>query len=80
MAGWLYDFGAYPGARPGEGTILGEIFELDDPAILPALDKYEGPEYQRALVSTTDAVECWIYWYLGADPGRLIPSGDWFHR
>lgn len=84
VPGRLYDFGRYPGAKraedPGE-SIVGEIFRLDDPgAILPALDEYEGPEFERALVSITDARECWIYWYIGDDAGRRIPSGDWFHR
>ena len=78
VPGRLYDFGRYPGARPGDGLITGEVFQLTDPAtMLAALDEYEGPEYQRALVWTTDAIECWIYWYVGDDPGRPIPSGDW---
>jgi gamma-glutamylcyclotransferase (GGCT)/AIG2-like uncharacterized protein YtfP len=82
--GRLYDFGPYPGARrssqAGE-TILGEIFYLDDPApVLAALDEYEGPEFERAMVTTTGRVDCWIYWYVGPETGRLIVSGDWLRR
>ncbi len=78
VTGLLYDFGSYPGARPGDGSIRGEIFQLDDPAaILAELDRYEGPEYERAMVAA-NGIDCWIYWYVGPDPGRLIPSGDWF--
>ncbi len=84
VAGRLYDFGSYPGARrasvPGE-WIVGEIFRLDEPGeLLAALDEYEGPEFERTMVSTQDALDCWIYWYAGGNPGALVPSGDWFQR
>jgi len=84
VAGGLYDFGLYPGARradPTGGTILGEIFHLPEPsAILAALDEYEGPEFERALVTTAGMLDCWIYWYVGSGAGRPIASGDWFDR
>lgn len=80
VPGLLYDFGSYPGARPGGGSIHGEIFHLENPAaILTELDRYEGPEYERATIAA-NGMDCWIYWYVGPDAGRLIPSGDWFHR
>jgi gamma-glutamylcyclotransferase (GGCT)/AIG2-like uncharacterized protein YtfP len=84
VAGRLYDFGRYPGARcsnqPNE-WILGEIFYLEEPApVLAALDEYEGPEFERARVSTTGALECWIYWYIGNATGCPIVSGDWLQR
>lgn len=79
VPGRLYDLGSYPGAkqsdRPNE-WIVGEVFYLDEPgAVLGALDEYEGPEFERALVNSY-----WIYWYVGSEPGRLIASGDWFKR
>lgn len=84
VAGRLYDLGRYPGARHADQRnqwILGEIFYLAEPAaILAALDDYEGAEFERATVSTTDALDCWIYWYVGPEMGRLIASGDWFNR
>jgi gamma-glutamylcyclotransferase (GGCT)/AIG2-like uncharacterized protein YtfP len=80
VPGRLYDLGSYPGARPGGGSIQGEIFQLHDPAaILAKLDRYEGPEYERA-VTVANGIECWIYWYVGPEPGRLIASGHWFER
>jgi gamma-glutamylcyclotransferase (GGCT)/AIG2-like uncharacterized protein YtfP len=80
VPGLLYDFGAYPGARSGNGSIIGEIFHLLEPAAaLAELDEYEGPEFARAVIAA-NGIECWIYWYVGPDPGRPIPSGDWFQR
>ena len=82
VRGCLYDFGRYPGARPGDGLIIGEIFQLREPAMtLAVLDDYEGPEFDRAVVPAhlDDArtIDCWIYWYTGTAPGNLIASGLW---
>ncbi len=83
VTGRLYDFGAYPGARSAEQpdeSILGEVFHLAEPGVvLAALDEYEGPEFERAVV-TAGPLECWIYWYVGPAAGRLIASGDWLER
>jgi gamma-glutamylcyclotransferase (GGCT)/AIG2-like uncharacterized protein YtfP len=79
VAGRLYDFGHYPGARPSaqpDQWIHGEVFSVDD-ALLTALDEYEGTEFERAIVP---AIDCWIYWYVGTTPGQLIASGDWTQR
>lgn len=82
----LYDFGAYPGAYPGRGRIVGDLLAVRPPA-LAEMDRIEqeGYEYRRAQVTvhTPDGPrEAWIYW---APPhwqhrGRPIPSGDWFRR
>jgi gamma-glutamylcyclotransferase (GGCT)/AIG2-like uncharacterized protein YtfP len=81
VSGRLYDFGRYPGARPEEGYIVGEIFHLIEPgATLAALDEYEGPEFERSVVSIAGAFDCWIYWYVGPAQGVPIASGDWFQR
>lgn len=79
MHGSLFDLGRYPGARPRNGSIFGEIFEIDD-SLLTVLDEYEGPDFERAIVPTSRNIDCWIYWYVGSDPGRLIASGDWQNR
>ena len=84
VPGRLYDFGSYPGARrtdlPNE-LILGEIFYLEEPAaVLAILDDYEGPEFERAIVSTTGTLDCWIYWYVGLETGHPIVFGDWLKR
>jgi len=81
--GTLFDFGRYPGALPSDQPdhwIHGEVWRLEDPEVLSSLDEYEGAEYERAMVTTGGIVDCWIYWYVGSEPGRLITSGDWFQR
>jgi gamma-glutamylcyclotransferase (GGCT)/AIG2-like uncharacterized protein YtfP len=88
VPGRLYDFGRYPGARPADHAndkpnewICGEIFYLEEPGpVLAVLDEYEGPEFERAMVSTAGTIDCWIYWYIGDATGCLIPSGDWLQR
>jgi gamma-glutamylcyclotransferase (GGCT)/AIG2-like uncharacterized protein YtfP len=79
VLGGLYDLGRYPGARPSSHSILGEVFEIPD-SLLAALDEYEGPEFERAIVPTSRNIDCWVYWYVGSNSGRPIPSGDWFQR
>jgi len=84
VPGRLYDCGPYPGARPTNQPnqwICGEIFYLEEPdAVLAILDDYEGADFERAMVMTDDAVDCWIYWYVGPATGLLIVSGDWLQR
>ena len=87
MPGRLYDFGRYPGARHVDQLdewVIGEVFRLAECGLLATLDEYEGPEYERAMVSASledrRSIECWIYWYVSATPGRPIASGDWFQR
>jgi len=45
--------------------VPGELFELEEPAILAALDEYEGSEYERILVTVTldtgVEMESWVY-------------------
>lgn len=82
----LYDHGAYPCARPGKGTVHGELLQVR-PAALAIADRIEGHphlfERQRVAVHTaTGTEEAWIYW---ASPELIencsrIASGDWFAR
>jgi gamma-glutamylcyclotransferase (GGCT)/AIG2-like uncharacterized protein YtfP len=80
VPGRLYDLGRYPGARPANGSVVGEVFQIDE-SLLAALDEYEGSEFERAIMSANlddgHTIECWIYWYVGSASGRLIASGDW---
>jgi gamma-glutamylcyclotransferase (GGCT)/AIG2-like uncharacterized protein YtfP len=82
----LYDLGTYPGARPGQGEIVGEILRLA-PAALTILDAIEGhPHFfyrTRTTAQTADGSrEVWIYYA----PASLInghcpiPNGDWLRR
>lgn len=90
IAGRLYDFGRYPGLVAGEGVVRGEIFEVRDASVMPALDAYEDywpddPErsrYERVQVPLLDPRrEAWVYRWIGSlDGARPIDSGDWFAR
>lgn len=82
----LYDHGAYPCARPGTGTVYGELLQVK-PEALAIADRIEGHphlfERQRVVVQTNAGTEeAWIYW---ASPELIeayprIPSGDWYVR
>ena len=65
LPGMLYDTGrGYPALRlGGEPGVPGWVVELRSPsaAALSAMDSYEGPEYQRVLVTLPDGVTCWTY-------------------
>jgi gamma-glutamylcyclotransferase (GGCT)/AIG2-like uncharacterized protein YtfP len=82
----LYDLGAYPAARPGEGVVRGDLLAVEARA-LAMMDQIEGhPVFfrrEREVVQTANsAVEAWVYWgpeELPADK-QLIVGGDWFDR
>lgn len=86
VQGRLYRIDWYPGMRLGgevEDWVVGDLFELLDPSVIPALDEYEGSnEYQRvraeARLESGESVECWVYEFIGevSEPAR-IGSGDW---
>lgn len=82
----LYDLGAFPGARRGEGVVYGDLLRAQ-PSVLPIVDAIEGhPQLfcrQKVTVHThEETTEAWVYWAtpeLTSD-GRPIPCGDWFER
>ena len=81
-AGTLYDQGDYPAAVfDAGGTVRGRVYALPpDPAVLAALDAYEGvPDLYVRLMVTVDlddgrTVDCWAYQY-NRTPGRRLPAG-----
>lgn len=79
--GTLVDLGPYPGLLPGTGVVRGEVYTLDDPQLLPVLDREEGYNFERR--STAIAFEgrrrrAWVYWYRGPrDRARVLPAGDY---
>jgi gamma-glutamylcyclotransferase (GGCT)/AIG2-like uncharacterized protein YtfP len=94
VPGRLYDLGPFPGvilADEAAGQVQGQVFELpDDPALLAALDRYEGFDPARPESSLFvrvgrpvapaggDAVPCWVYVYNGdAGAASLIEGGDY---
>jgi gamma-glutamylaminecyclotransferase len=82
----LYDLGSYPAAIPGQGTLVGDLLQVES-AALSIADRIEGHPtfYRRARVTaqTDDGdVEAWIYWApAGLATGkRHVQNGDWFQR
>ena len=89
----LYDLGEYPGAIPSSNPhdkVYGQVFEILDESIFPALDDYEGCgpqdtppyEFKRERVKITSSIPSLRYaWtYLYARPihsNRLIQTGDY---
>lgn len=90
LRGQLYDLGAYPGLVEGKGQVIGEIFEVRDPSVIPRVDAFEDywPEdparsrYERRKVRLIEPDrDAWVYvLVLGVESARLIETGDWFKR
>ena len=90
IEGELWDLGRYPALVPGEGRVIGELFEVLDPYVMPDLDAFEDywpgdparSRYGRRKVRLIEPDrEAWVYvWLLGLDGARRIESGDWFRR
>jgi gamma-glutamylcyclotransferase (GGCT)/AIG2-like uncharacterized protein YtfP len=87
MPGVIY---AFPDGYPGmieseEGTVIGEVLELDElAAAFALLDAYEGDDYEREMreVTLADGSRVWAWCYLLKDPASIrraerIDSGDW---
>lgn len=72
LRGRLHQFDNYHGAvlsdQPNE-WVPGELFQLEDPGILRALDEYEGSEFERPLVTVAlddgQELETWVYVFRG---------------
>lgn len=85
VPGALYDTGhGYPAATfaaDAPTVVHGVVVELD-PArtdeALRALDRYEGPDYERVRVCTTDGTEVFTYtWIAPLDDCSAIADGRW---
>lgn len=71
VAGTLLDTGrGYPAWQPdGDGVTPGRLVPLRDPAaLLPVLDRFEGPDYERVRV-VADGRVCWAYAWRAATAG-----------
>jgi gamma-glutamylcyclotransferase (GGCT)/AIG2-like uncharacterized protein YtfP len=74
VSGSIYRVRHFPAFRAEPaGEVQGELYRLIQPAAtLKALDEYEGPEFERAIVN-----EVWIYQYKKPLPeSSRISSGD----
>lgn len=78
----LYSSGSIPFAARGNGTAIGELYEVDS-IVLEKLDKLEGHPvfYKREKTKVqldSDVVEAWIYLCEKyAKQNYLIQSGEW---
>jgi gamma-glutamylcyclotransferase (GGCT)/AIG2-like uncharacterized protein YtfP len=85
VRGRLFDTGrGYPAATfdgSAPGLVYGTIVELDPDrlaAAWPALDRYEGDEYERIVVRTENGVETQTYaWIAALDRCRAVAGGRW---
>jgi gamma-glutamylcyclotransferase (GGCT)/AIG2-like uncharacterized protein YtfP len=82
VRGRLLDLGRYPGLIDGDGRVRGEIYRLDDPELLPVLDREEGYNFERRRVIVTHAngrrARAWVYRYRGPQNRAVpIPDGDY---
>lgn len=74
--------GCLPGHDgPGRDGVPGYVVELADPvAALPALDAYEGPEYERIRVVQQDGAICWAWLWTAPRDGLTPLPGGWAAR
>jgi gamma-glutamylcyclotransferase (GGCT)/AIG2-like uncharacterized protein YtfP len=83
VRGGLLDLGRYPGLVEGAGRVKGELYRLDDPELLPILDREEGYNFERRrAVVTLDGgrrARAWIYRYRGSRQ-RATPITDGDYR
>lgn len=86
IQGRLYDLGRYPGVHlqaDADEWVTGDLFRLRNAdAVLPVLDEYEGPAFERvsamAILPAGVRARCWVYEYkLGVAEDRRIVSGDY---
>jgi gamma-glutamylcyclotransferase (GGCT)/AIG2-like uncharacterized protein YtfP len=87
IGGLLYDLGDYPGLVPGDGRVVGELYEPRDAAVLELLDLYEQydplhpsrSEYVRRAVRLIEPpVDAWVYYFVGDTRGRSrVSCADW---
>ena len=80
--GRLLNLGRYPGLIEGAGRVHGEVYRLDDPELLPVLDREEGYNFERRRAIVTLAggrrVRAWLYRYRGPrERATPIPDGDY---
>ena len=81
IAGRLLDLGRYPGLIDGRGSVRGELYRIDDPELLPVLDREEGYNFDRrrsdVALANGRRARAWVFWYRGPQQrGMLIPDGD----
>ena len=87
IPGDLYEIGEYAALVPGQGQVLGELYEVTDPSVFEELDWFQTydrgretePEYVRRRVALIEPeTEAWVYVYDRDPSGHpRVESGDW---
>ena len=82
VAGRLLNLGRYPGLVAGAGRVKGELYRLEDPELLPVLDREEGYNFRRSIAIVTLAggrrARAWVYRYRGPRESAVpVPHGDY---
>jgi gamma-glutamylcyclotransferase (GGCT)/AIG2-like uncharacterized protein YtfP len=85
VRGRLLDLGRYTGLVDGAGTVRGELYRLDDPELLAAIDREEGYNFRRRRATVTllegGRRRAWLYRYRGPRAHAIpIPDGDYRRR
>lgn len=76
----LYSLGAYPMIVPGDGTVVGEVFDVDSRtfAMIDRMELGAGYRREQAAVDTPEGlIQATVYVYDRAARGAKVPSGDW---
>jgi|AGTN01.1.fsa_nt_gi Uncharacterized conserved protein len=75
----LYELGSYPGIKAGDGSVLGEVYEVT-PRTLDGLNELEGEgflyklKYENITLESGGKIRAGIYEYLRTvDPENYIP-------
>lgn len=81
--GKMHSWGSFPAVFPGDDTIHGEIYEVDD-EVLSSLDRLEGHPnfYCRTPIKTSSGKDVEVYLCQRTatyDDFPYIPGGDWKH-
>lgn len=87
IPGRIHDLGDYPGLVSGAGQVVGELYAINDHAILNELDAFErfyefdrpNSLYWRESVRLIEPnIEAWVYVYnRDCRSAPLVQSGDW---
>ncbi len=82
LQGWkMHSNGSFPYITKSEGSIIAEIYEIDE-ASLGGIDDLDGyPDHYTRKQVITDFGECWLYYVDKLPWGCFkIPSGDWLKQ
>jgi gamma-glutamylcyclotransferase (GGCT)/AIG2-like uncharacterized protein YtfP len=71
----------YPGVvLSKKSKVWGDLFQIN-PNLLDKLDEWEGDEYKRDIIQTTDGIKCWAWiWIRDVKDYEIIKGGDWYLR